>query len=369
MSVNNATKYSQLVDEKFYKEAITPALTNKDFDWNGVKSVVVYSYETVAQSDFDGSGVNQYGTPAEISNNVQTMTVGVDRVFSFRIDKKNTHDPMLTAEAGAQLARQMNEVSIPEIDRYVFAKMLANAGGSSATVINTTNAFTQLVAGRKFCVNKKVPVNQLICVASTTYYAKLLSDTTNFIKAGDLAQTVLITGQVGKCAGLPVIEVPDEYLSGAEFIIVAPIATTVPMKIEEFRILENQRGVRGAVCEGSFNYDAFVRTNKKNAIYYNAGVIESSYAAGADATHTVVTHNIDLTMTGKAGLELVYKADFATAEAATTTIGSDLTAWTAVPSTGILTTATTKFSQIALRDATTKKAVTYSAALVVAVGS
>ena len=34
-----SNKYSSLVDEKFTK-AITPALVNSDYDWNGVKSVL-----------------------------------------------------------------------------------------------------------------------------------------------------------------------------------------------------------------------------------------------------------------------------------------------------------------------------------------
>ena len=83
MSFNVATKYSSLVDEKFTKEAITPALVNSDYDWNGVKSVLVYSYSTVAMGDYSKSGTNRYGSAAELDNAVQTMTVGMDRSFTF----------------------------------------------------------------------------------------------------------------------------------------------------------------------------------------------------------------------------------------------------------------------------------------------
>lgn len=368
MGVNYATKYSSVIDEKFAKESVARALTNQDYDWNGVQSVVVYSYPSMKQLDYTSSGANRYGNPAEIENNKQTLTVGMDRAFSITIDRKNFNDTQFTAEVGKVVARQLREQTIPEEDQYTFATMLANVGNSSATAITNANAYSQLVEARRVMVNKKVPVGMLVCVATSTYYAKLLTDD-HFIRKGDLSQEMLITGQVGTCAGMPVVEVPDMYLFGAEFMVVAPIATTMPFKIEDLKIHDNPPGINGWLIEGRFNYDAFVLTNKRDALYYNAGVIESSYAAGADETHTVVTYDIDAELAGKAGLELVYKADFANAGAVTTTIGTDLTAWTAIPATGILLTAANKYAQIALRDKTTKKAVTYSAGKVVAVGA
>lgn len=308
MSFNVATKYSSLVDEKFTKEAITPALVNSDYDWNGVKSVLVYSYSTVAMGDYSKSGTNRYGSAAELDNAVQTMTVGMDRSFTFTVDRANYNDSQMSAEVGKCVARQMGEVTIPEVDNYTFAKMVLKAGNTSGTAVTSNNAYSLLVAGRKACVNKKVPVNSLVCVASSTYYSKLLLDTTNFIKAGDLAQEVLMTGQVGKCAGLPVVEVPDSYLCGAEFILVAKVATTQARKIEELKVHENPPGVSGWLVEGRFNYDAFVRDNKKDAIYTQIGGFATVSTAGAPTKTKLSTADIDLAIATKAGFTLKYYA-------------------------------------------------------------
>jgi hypothetical protein len=367
MSFNVATKYESAVDEKFTKAAITPALTNKDFNWNGVKSIVVYSYGTTAMSDYTKSGTSRYGSPAELDNDTQTMTVSMDRAFTHTIDRANYNDSQMSAEVGKCVARQLNEVVIPEIDNYTFAKMVLNAGNSSTTAVTSSNAYSLLVAARKTCVNKKVPVAQLVCVASSTYYSKLILDTTNFIKAGDLAQSILITGQVGKCAGLPVVEVPDSYLNGAEFILVAPMATTVAMKIEELKIHDNPQGISGWLVEGRFNYDAFVRTNKKDAIFAQIAGFTTVSTAGV-ATKTILsTADIDLAIAIKAGFTLKYYAAAASGYTAkvygddcsglsTYTLGSE-----------IVITATHKI-QLILCDAA-GKAIVPGTAVVVVLGS
>lgn len=367
MSFNIASKYSPQVDEKFYKEAISPALTNKDFDWNGVRSVIVYSYSTVAMGDYTKSGTARYGTAAELDNATQTLTVGMDRAFTYTIDRANYNDSQMTAEVGKTVARELNEVTIPEIDTYTFSKMVLNAGNTSGTAASTSNAYSLIVAARKTCVKNKVPVKQLVCVVSATFYALLLQDTTNFIKAGDLAQNILITGQVGQCAGIPIVEAPDEYLMGAAFIMTAPVATTMAMKIEELKTHDNPQGVSGWLVEGRFNYDAFVRTNKKNAIYTQIAGFTTVSEAGA-ATKTVLsTDDIDLALAIKAGYTLKYYAAAAAGYTAKV-VGDDCSGLTTYTlESEIVITATHKI-QLILCDST-GKAVVPGTAVVVALGS
>ena len=367
MPINIATKYQSVVDERFALESVTAALTNKDFDWDGAGSIVLYSYGTTPLTDYSMSGTSRYGTPANLGNATQTMVLSMDRSFSTVIDRKDYNDTMMTAEVGQHVARELREVVIPEEDNYIIAKMVLNAGNTSATAVTSSNAYSVLVAARKTCVNKKVPIGELICVASSTYYSKLLLDTTNFIKAGDLAQSVLITGQVGKCAGLPVVEVPDSYLCGAEFLLVAKVATTAPVKIRDLKIHDNPPGINGWLVEGRFNYDAFVKNNKKDAIFAQLAGFTTVSTAG-EATKTILsTADIDLAIAKKAGFTIKYYAAAASGYTAKV-VGDDCSSLTTYTlGSEIVVTATYKI-QLILVDAD-GKAVVPGTAVVVALGS
>lgn len=366
MSINYATKFESLVDEAFAKESFTQQATNQDYNWNGVQSVVVYGYGTVKQGDYTTSGSARYGTASDLDNTTQTMTVGMDRAFTFVIDRKAFNDTQMTAEVGAQVARQIRMVSIPENDKYNCAKMIAAAPNSASTAITKSNAFQCLLEGRAKLVNAKVPMATVLCFCSTDFYSKIMLDD-SFIKKGDMSQEITAKGVVGMAGGVPIIEVPDEYLFGAKFLLCSPIATTVAKKIEEIKVHDNPPGINGWLVEGRFNYDAFVRNNKKDALYVHKGVLDLSLSAGTSTTKTEALISIDSEISGKAGLSLVYKGNLAAATDAVA-IGADVSAWTAYPSDNILTTASGKYVQIALKDSA-GKAFEISGAVLAVVGS
>ena len=60
---------------------MTSAAVNNDYDFVGVKTVNVYSVPTAEMNDYSVSGTSRYGTPQEIENTVQEMTMTRDRSF------------------------------------------------------------------------------------------------------------------------------------------------------------------------------------------------------------------------------------------------------------------------------------------------
>lgn len=232
MAVNYATKYGSLVDERFTEASMTAKAINGDYDWNGVQSVVVYSVNTTPMNDYTPSGTNRYGTPVELDNTTQTMTVGMDRSFSFTIDRKNSNDTQMAMEAGRALRRQLDEEAIPEVDMYRLARMIFSAGYIDGTAITKSNAYEKFLDARAQLRKNKVPLNGVLCYCSTDFYKKIKLDE-SFVKASDIAQNMLISGQVGRIDNIPVIEVPDEYIFGASFVLTHPVATTGVQKIED----------------------------------------------------------------------------------------------------------------------------------------
>ena len=107
---NLATKYANKADERFSKESQAMLAVNSDFEFTGANTVKVYSIPVVAMSDYQRNGSNRYGTPSDLTRNVQSLTVTKDRAFSFIIDKGDKVQSEMVSDAGKALARQIREV-------------------------------------------------------------------------------------------------------------------------------------------------------------------------------------------------------------------------------------------------------------------
>ncbi len=107
MAVDYAQKYAQKIDERFSLNSLTNSAVNSDYDFVGVKTVNVYSVGTAAMGDYSRSGSSRYGTPTELDQTVQELTLSKDRSFTFTIDKGNFNDAQMVAQAGEALNRQL----------------------------------------------------------------------------------------------------------------------------------------------------------------------------------------------------------------------------------------------------------------------
>lgn len=269
MTINYAQKFDTKVDERFAKEALSHGVVNQDFDFTGVDTVKVYSVPTVGMNDYSLTGNTRYGTADELQNTVQTMVLKKDRSFTFTIDKRSEQDTMGVMEAGKALARQLQEVVIPEVDKYRFATICAGADTShvKTAAITKTNAYESVLDAQVKLTDAFVPVAGRVMHVSPNFY-KLIKLDDSFIKASDLGQQTLMKGQVGEIDGLPVVLTPTSYMpENVEFFITHKIATTSPVKLEDYKIHDNPPGINGKLVEGRIRYDAFVLDNKKKAIY------------------------------------------------------------------------------------------------------
>lgn len=270
MAINLASKYEKKVDERFKLKSLTEVGVNKEYDWVGVNAINVYSIPTVAMGDYTASGTARYGLATELQNTVQTMTLTKDRAFTFSIDRKNYQDTQMVMESGKALARQLEEVIIPEIDTYRLATMSAAAiaNGHTATLaITASNAYTQFLAGTEKLDEDKVPQGGRCAFVTPQFYNFIKLDT-SFIKSTEIAQKMLVNGQVGEIDGVKIIKVPSSYFPvNHAFIIAHNVATVAANKLEDYKTHDNPPGINGWLVEGRKRYDAFVLANKVNALY------------------------------------------------------------------------------------------------------
>lgn len=268
MSQNYASKFSSKVDERFAAASKTDAAVNNDYDFTGVNAVNIYSIETSELGNYTMSGTSRYGSPAEINDSKQTLTLSQDKAFTFVIDKRNAEDSMGAKEAGRALRRQIDERVIPTIDKYRIAAMVT-AAGTSATpgAITKDNAYEAFLDGTNALMENSVPETGRIAYVSANFYKSIKTDP-SFIKASDMAQQMLVNGSVGMVDGVQIIPVPKSYLpDNTEFVITHPVATVSPVKLAEYITHDNPPGINGTLVEGRIYYDAFVLNNKKKAIY------------------------------------------------------------------------------------------------------
>ena len=270
MAINLAEKYSNIVDEKFYSVSKASLVTNKDYNFVGAHTIQIYSVGTAPMNDYgrNTAGTSRYGTVNDLSTNLQEVSMEKDRSFTFAVDKMDEDETLGVLNAGSALARQLREVITPEIDKYTYAKISASAGKTvNEQTITATNAYESLIAGSEFLDESEVPVEGRVAIVTPAYVTKLKSDPKAVLET-EIGQDMRIKGVIANMDGMTIQKVPAKYLpTGTNFIVTHPVATTLAIKLAEYKIHTNPQGVSGALVEGRVYYTAFVRNNKKNAIY------------------------------------------------------------------------------------------------------
>lgn len=269
LGFNYAEKYSPIVDERFKIGPVTSGMTNNEYDWVGVSTVAVYTIPTAAMNNYSMTGTSRYGTPAELQNDVQEMTLTQDRSFTFTIDRKNHDDTMMVMEAGRALRRQIDEVVIPELDTYRIAALVSGAKAANidnAAAVSDANAYSRFLDIQEKLDNAKVPSGGRYALV-TPKYLNCIKKSDSFIKKGDMSQQIAITGLVGEIDGVYVIKAPASYFPAkTHCILTNRTVMPSPVKLQDYKIHQDPPGINGWLIEGRIRYDAFILNNKKDAI-------------------------------------------------------------------------------------------------------
>lgn len=270
MAIDLAKKFSPLVDEAFTTNSKSSLVVNNDYDFIGAHSIAIYSANTATMNDYgrNTDGTSRYGVVKDLSTDKQEVSMEKDRSFVFAIDKMDEDETLGALNAGTALARQINEEVIPEVDKYVYKTMADNAGTTAySETIDATNAYTALTTANEVEDEAKVPEQGRVLVG-TPAYIKFLKQDERAVLDSDIGQDLRIKGVIGEMDGVNIQKVPSSLLpTGVNFILAHPVATTFANKLAEYKIHVDAPGVSGTLVEGRVYYTAFVRNNKKSAIY------------------------------------------------------------------------------------------------------
>ena len=273
MAIALATQYKPFTDELFKAEAKFSLVTNSDYDFSGAHSVKIYKIGTAPLNDYsrnvnagDTVPISRYGALLDLSATEEEMLLSKDRSFIFNIDKLDLDETQQQLAAASALARELREVVIPEIDAYVFNKMVTGAGNTESAALTAANVYEKILAGSEALDDAEVPDSGRVLVVTPATYA-LIKKSTQFDYA-DVTAEMRLNGVVGILDGMKVVKVPATRLpANTGFIVCHPSATTAPVKLEDFNIHENPPLSSGSVVTGRICYDAFVLDNKTEGIF------------------------------------------------------------------------------------------------------
>lgn len=268
MAVNLATKYAEKIQQKFTAGSLVDGRLSNDYSFVGAKTVVVSTISTVPVNDYARTAsANRYGTPAEVEDTKQELTMSQDKSFTGIIDKGNTKDQTFN-KAGKFLSVQISEVITPMMDKYKLEKLAAGAGTTKIDVaITASNVIARMSAARKALLDNRVPVTGRTWFVTTDIFNALV-ETDQFKNLSALGGKAMVNGQVGELFGAPVVEVPaDTMPENTNFLLVHKDAACTPVKIAETKVHIDPPGISGNLVEGRYYYDCFVFDAKKMGVY------------------------------------------------------------------------------------------------------
>ncbi|MPM15673.1 hypothetical protein SDC9_62044 [bioreactor metagenome] len=308
MAINLASKYSDKVAERFRKASLTGGVSNSDYTFDGVKTVKVYSVDTAPLNDYNRSGTARYGTPAELGDTIQELTMVQDKAFTYTIDKGNDQEQMNVKAATKSLRRQIDEVIIPALDKYRFDVWCKQAGTIKAlSSAPDKNTITGLIMDSTALLDDALVPSEGRTLFVTAAMYKALKENPDFLGTDKLAEASLVKGQVGEIDGMKVVKVPSSYFpTGVYWLITHKSAVLGPAKLHDYKIHKDPPGINGDLVEGRVLHDAFVLGAKSNGVYVAAN---SSYVTNNPAITTNAASKTFNLATTTANAKIYYTID------------------------------------------------------------
>lgn len=267
--VNLITKYAPQIQTAFKKNSLLTGRLSTEYSFTGSKTVKVIIPQTVALVDYQRSGANRYGTPTEMQDIVQEMTLTKDRGFSMTIDKGNLQEQGGLKSAGKMLALEIKERCVPESDLYGFTQLFQKAGNvvGNSTALSKSTVCERIAEGTQVLDDAEIPSDGRTLYISAKGY-KYLRLSPEFLGVEALAKESLAKGQVGEFDNMAVVKVPSgRWPVYGNFLIVHKDCATFPQTLNESKLHEDPPGISGNLLEGRQIYDLFVFAAKCNGIY------------------------------------------------------------------------------------------------------
>lgn len=273
MAVNYTTKYEKRIAERFHKRSITDSACGNEYSFTGAKTIRIYSVNVAPETEYDrNKGSNRFGDPGNLGDTIQEMTCTQQPAFTFCIEPLDNSDQAIEKSAGKALRRQLDEVTVPNMDKYRLRKWCegANILHKLTNAPDTKTIVTEIINANAAMTDALVPLENRTLYLPTEMYV-LLKQNPDFLHVDSLGKKALTLGEVGQVDGCIVKPVPN----GVYFLIKYKGSTVDPVKLHKYMVLREVQGYAGPVVQGVTYYDSFVLGTKGDglAVCGNADLI------------------------------------------------------------------------------------------------
>ena len=212
-SVNLADKYSSQLDQVFTAGSYTDAYVNRKYNFDGVKTVNVYTVTTVAPTNYSRSNTgDRFGGNNELEDVVTSYQLGNDKSFKIVIDRGNYEQGALAKKAGEVMRAEMEEQVIPMIDANRLNKAAIGAAAASQYYAPTANdAYGDTLKMSAALDEAKAPVAGRVLWVTPAFYNAIKKQITTNVLASGYNDKLIGRGFVGELDGCPVVKVPTSY--------------------------------------------------------------------------------------------------------------------------------------------------------------
>lgn len=309
--INMAAEFDKRIAERLKMTMASEEAVNHNYKFDGEDTVHITSVDTMPMNDYVRSGVNRYGTPLDIGDTEQVVTLKNDRSFTGIIDKGDVQDQKIQKSASDCMKRQTDEVLNPEIETYRY-KVMASKPGYVAVDTDLANIATgapkvyeDLLNMTAAATNNLAPRTGRILFVTPQIVAMFLQSDGKFLQYGERSQEYKVKGVVGEIDGCKVISVPEMLMpDGLSVLMAHKDATVAVEKLKDLVIHQNPPGINGNLLEGRIRYDAFVLDTKVPLLgcIYNKGTLE-------EAPTLSFTLGTGVTMSAGSGATIKYTVD------------------------------------------------------------
>ena len=277
--INLITTYKQPMLEAFSKSSFTAGNATSDYDFIGEKTIRILSPVTQAPGNYTRSGIARYGTPTDVQDIMQEMSLANDKSYSLVIDKGDRTQQGMMKTAGRMMTLQQREQVAPMIDKYNLLSWAQQAGKvlGFASALDKTTIIAALLACEAYFDDNLVPADdRYVYMANATYaYVRLANE---FVGCDNLTNQLIIKGYRGNINTLKIITVPASYIpTGVYFLATYKGSVIAPHQLHTANIHEDPPGISGHLMEGRDIFDAFVLGRVCNGVY--AAVAAANKAA------------------------------------------------------------------------------------------
>lgn len=185
MAVNLASKYSSQLDQVFTAGSYTDRYINRKYNFDGVKTVNVYTVTTVAPSDYSRSNTgDRFGGNNELQDVVTSYQLNNDKSFKIVIDRGNYEQGALAKKAGEVMRAEMEEQVIPMIDANRLLKAGIGAAAASQYYAPTANKPYEDVLKMSAALDEaKAPIAGRVLWVTPAFYNAIKSEITTNVEA------------------------------------------------------------------------------------------------------------------------------------------------------------------------------------------